>query len=439
MSRLATWPLRHRLLASAVLMLLIGLPAAGWLLSNAFRSAVEVRSDDALVALARQVVWLIEAGGDGAVGLSRPLGDPRFERVHGGWYWQIEHRGVLIAASRSLWDEQLPADATTGPRGERLRRVALSVTVPGLGGTARVTVAGPKDAIDDEVAAFDRLLVAALGALGALLLTVLAVQVRWGLRPLEQMRDALRAVRQGERQRLALPLPADLAEVADALDAVLEHQQALIERSRRSAGDLAHALKQPLATLRLALEAPAADTPASQAALARLSATIDHHLARASAAGRAQGDRTLTRLDDALAPIVSAIERQHAGRPLRVTTRGLDGRSLRIEAQDLQELIGNLLDNAALAASGRVSLQVVEGRDGSLRIEVDDDGPGVSPPLRAMLPTRGLRLDESRPGSGLGLAIVQDLAALYGLRLAFEDSPLGGLRVSLQVPRELCG
>nr|WP_275949659.1 HAMP domain-containing sensor histidine kinase [Nevskia ramosa] len=322
-----------------------------------------------------------------------------------------------------------------GPRGEPLRAKQLDLLLPTGGSPVHLLIAGPQREIEIEVAAFNRLLVIALGSLGLLLIAAFAVQIRWGLAPLRRLGDQLKRVRSGDQPTLgtSLPreLPGDLAEVATAINEVLAHQQALIERARSATGNLAHALKQPLAALHLQLDGEKLDRSAVRESLARIGETVDHHLSRAAAAGRVSGLYGRASLRDSLLPIVEAVRSIHVARGLTIVAELPAGRSVRIDVQDLQELAGNLLDNAALAARSEVRLSVIDEADGLLML-IDDDGPGIPDAAHALVIERGVRLDEQRPGSGLGLSIVRDLAELHGLALSLSASPLGGLRVGLR-------
>ncbi len=432
-------PLSRRLVMVAAITVALLLPVAGALLSAAFRQSVETGFDQRLEALLTTLAGLIEnsAADDTTLSLSRPLADPRFERLHSGWYWQIARADQVLATSRSLWDDRIAATAMPllGPRGEPLRAAQLDLLLPAGGTPVHLLIAGPRREIEIEVAAFNRLLVIALGSLGLLLIAAFAVQIRWGLAPLRRLGDQLKQVRSGDQPTLdaalARELPGDLAAFSTAINEVLAHQQALIERARSATGNLAHALKQPLAALRLQLDGDSLDRAAARDSLARLGETVDHHLSRAAAAGRVSGLYGRASLRDSLLPIVDAVRSIHAARGLTIVAELPTGRSVRIDVQDLQELAGNLLDNAALAARSEVRLSLIDEADGLLML-IDDDGPGIPDAAHALVVERGVRLDEQRPGSGLGLAIVCDLAELHGLELSLSASPLGGLRVSLR-------
>lgn len=266
------------------------------------------------------------------------------------------------------------------------------------------------------------------GRAGGILFVVFVVQIRWGLAPLRRMTDDLQAVRAGKRPRLDTRLSLDLAQLAGAMNEVLDHQVALIGRGRATAGNLAHALKQPLASLRMQLARHEPDLDALRQALKQIEPTIDHHLTRAAVAGQAGGHYQKVMAAGVIAPLVEGIRRMYGGQGKVIRATVPETLQVSIDPQDLQELVGNLLENAAKWAESIATLSWVAGSDG-WTLTVEDDGPGLPVEARDGVLARGARLDEKRPGSGLGLAIVNDLVTLYQLSIALDDSPLGGLRV----------
>lgn len=437
--------LRARLLAGTLIWLVLGLVAGGAALSYAFRRAAESSFDERLEALQVAVVAALEAPRDAPLVTKRTLADPRFEQPYSGWYWQVSGAGEPLR-SRSLWDETLAIDASpipaggttiapfTGPRGDALRVATRTITLPGHRGPVLVAVAGPAGEIADAVARFDRLLLLSLGGLALALALAVVVQVGYGLRPLQRLARDLDDVRAGRSARLATDQPAEIAPLAVAMNDVLDHDARLVERARTHVGNLAHGLKTPLSVL--ALEAsrgvvPDADVVAEQ--VATMSRLVEHHLSRAAASGarRVLGARC------PLAPVVGELRatllRLHAARALVLDVTLAPDVAFAGEREDLEEMLGNLLDNACKWAASRVMLRA-ERTEGQLVITVEDDGPGVAVDDAEIALRRGGRLDEATPGSGLGLAIVADLAQLYDGTLALTPGAGGGLCARLTLP-----
>ena len=442
LARLRRWPISVRMLASALVLVLLVLPLAGTLLAWNFREAVNASFNDRLNSLLNVVIAGIEYQPGSEPPVPSPqLGDPRFDRVYSGWYWQMRVGDDRVLTSRSLWDQRLPELSATGrqwrevpgPREQTLRVLEQRVQLASLSEPIHVAVAADLSEVQEEVARFQTLLAVSLATLGGLLLLLFGLQIRWGLAPLRRIERSLRDVESGQRSALDTDLPEELAGLARTINLVLERDQVLIERGRATAGNLAHALKTPVAVLHTQVETlPEAQRPAFQKELHRLNDAVRHHLARASTAGPPAFGPGLA-AQEALAPVLHGLGMLAQRRGIRFESQIDCPKPVRFEQQDLQELVGNLLENAVNWAKQSVTVEVVQGNDG-LRIEVNDDGPGMSEEQCQQALERGGRLDEARSGSGLGLSIVRDLVQLYGGQLSLGRSELGGLRVSARFP-----
>jgi signal transduction histidine kinase len=434
------WSISTRLIGIAAVTILALLPLFGYALSRAFLASVQSGFDRHVQAYLVFLAGRLESTDEGTLVFSREPGDDRFEQLHSGWYWQISTSGEVQKVSRSLWDEALaPPPATdrqpvemTGPRGERLRGAMLRLEMRGLADPVQVLVTGPRHEIDDEVDSFNWLLFRSLGLLGLILIATLVAQIRWGLAPLRAMAESLRRVRRGDTTRLDVRLPADLGNVAMAMNEVLAHQEQLLARGRSVAGNLAHALKTPLAAIRLKIES-LSQTQDLRTDLTQIQRIIDHHLTMAAAAGRAGGHMKQTNLRASIEPVIAAVRSLHAQRALRMEVDLPSQLQVAMDAQDLQELAGNLLDNAAQWARTQIRVHATHV-ERSVTLRIEDDGPGIRESERQSVLDRGLRLDERQPGSGLGLAIVKDLADLYGLAITLERADIGGLAVGIRFP-----
>ncbi|WP_235041094.1 sensor histidine kinase [Vreelandella profundi] len=431
-----------RLLLAALLMVGLALPVAGTLLAHHYHVSATQAFDERLEATLNVII--AGATYDRAtqqLAYDRALGDPRFDNVYSGWYWQITDAGQNTLASRSLWDQRLPviandalsARSLPGPRGQSLRVVERDIYLAPLEAPLHISVAARDDLLAADIREFQRLLWGGLAGLGILLLAVLALQVRWGLAPLRRMRANLHDVEQGHAEQLDTGLPDELATLAASMNAVLARDQRLIERGRHTAGNLAHALKTPLSVMRLQLrQLPEASRATWDVELTRLDSAVRHHLARASAAG--EGARVAPiDLHATLAPLLTGLAKlgQRRGITLRQTWQR--DVNVHMDGQDIQELVGNLMDNALRWAHSDVQLRVqVDAQQ--LTISVSDNGPGMSDAQCQQAVQRGKRLDEQRSGSGLGLAIVTDLVALYSGHMQLSRASEGGLNVVVGLP-----
>ena len=436
------WSIATRLWISALLVVLLVLPAAGALLAWNVRTTLHNSLDERLGTLLNQVIaGLAYQPATDTLGMLRSLGDPRFERVYSGWYWQAQDGAQLRLTSRSLWDQRLqlaPATAAgfsnlSGPREQHLRVLVRPVQLANLPRPLQVAVAVDLDSVQGEVRQFQALLAGSLTLLALLLLALLAWQLRWGLAPLRRLRNNLQRVESGQTDAVDTDLPVELAHLAGTINQVLRRDRQLIDRGRSAAGNLAHALKTPLSVLHtLVQQLPREQQGAFREEVQRIDAAIRHHLARASAAGPA-GLGKRTDLGAALDPVLTALGTLAGRRGLRFEHELHNLGKTDLEEQDIQEMVGNLLENALLWAASRVRLQVSQ-RTGELTITVDDDGPGMSPEQCRQALDRGVRLDETRAGSGLGLAIVRELVELYRGELTLERSLLGGLSARISLP-----
>ncbi|MDJ0893657.1 MAG: ATP-binding protein [Alphaproteobacteria bacterium] len=416
------------------------------LLSNLFADNVERSFDARLVAQLDGLIAAADLNPEGTIELARPLSDPLFEQVFSGRYWQIsgEAADAALQRSRSLWDQELslaPSDAAAGirrrdgdgPEGQRLRLVERHITLPGGAGVYRFAVAADRAEITREIRAFRAALAWSLGALGLGLIIAVIIQVRYGLSPLKRIGRAVADIRAGRAEDMAGDYPTEVMPLVTELNALIDHNAQVVARARTHVGNLAHALKTPLTVLANEADGgrPGAETVRRQTELMR--GQVDRYLARArtAAAGDVLGARTPVRA--VAADLARTLARIHEEKAPDIRVRGESWIAFRGERQDLEEILGNLMDNACkwAAAAVQVDIRVAAGR---LRVSVEDDGPGLPAAERVAALERGRRLDEAVPGSGLGLAIVQDIAGLYGGSVTLGESALGGLLVTLDLP-----
>jgi signal transduction histidine kinase len=434
-----------RLVLGAAVWIGATLVVGGLLLSAIFADYAERNFDARLTVLLESLVAVTELDANGQPQLTRGIGEPRFDQPYSGWYWEIAADRTPLLRSRSLWDEHLSLSTeptgglplfgnVEGPNDEALRLVEREISLPGATRRLHYAVAGNRGEIDAEVRRFNTTLAWSLGILGLGLLAALLIQVRFGLQPLRRIGQAIVAVRQGRAQRLEGEFPVEIAPLSNELNTLIEHNAAVLERARTQVSNLAHALKTPLSVL--TNEATAASGTLAETVKRQTTAMrrqVEHYLARARAAAATRVLGVRADVAPVLEDLRRTLERIHLDRGIRIDARVAAGLAFRGERQDLEEMLGNLIDNACKWARTRV---VVDARDESDRVVViiDDDGDGLPPDQRAAVFDRGMRLDESVPGSGLGLAIVRDIAELYHGAVSIEDSPLGGLRAILILP-----
>ena len=447
--------LSARLILAAAVWTMIGLAAGGFVLSDAFRSAMADNFDTALQVDLDGMIAAAEPDANGGVSLQERFLNRRFARVYSGLYWEIEPRekGMPVQISHSLFDKTIHIqNATTaqsliwgyadGPDNQQLRVLARRVSFP-VQSTAdpkdsrsyTFMVAGDLSSLDSAISEFNGTLIWSFALLFVGLVLAVFIQVRVGLMPLRRVRDALARIRSGAAQRLEGDFPKEIAPLASELNSLIEHSAEVVGRARTHVSNLAHFLKTPLTVLASEAEAdpgPLADAVRKQVGVMRRQ--VDHYLTRARAAGAVNVLGNRTPVAPVLEDLARVLRRIHAERGIAISADCPSTLYFRGERQDLEEMAGNLMDNACKWARGRVAVTAQRGEYGRFLLRVEDDGPGLSPEDRTRVFERGERLDESVPGSGLGLSIVRDIAKLYGGSLALEAGTMGGLAAVLQLP-----
>jgi signal transduction histidine kinase len=446
--------LASRLILSASALTIVILVVSGGVLSSFYRQAVERAFDRRLNVYLRTLIADVASPDDPSGKVAQSVGEPLFELPLSGWYWQVlrlDGPKPDARASRSLWDgtlAQLPGAPPgvagglrqgyiTGPEDQKLRVVERSIDL-GDEGVFLVSVAGDATEIDEEIHGFDRALTYTFIILGVALLLTTLFQVRFGLAPLKRISERLAAIRSGTAERLEGSFPVEIAQLARETNALIDANRAIVERARTHVGNLAHALKTPLSVVVNEAVArgddPLAAKVREQTEIMR--DQISHHLERARLAARTTVVGSITDVYPVVAALTRTMEKAHHGKELSIKLDSPGDARFRGEKQDLEEMVGNLVDNACKWAQSRVAIEISQELQATpmIRIVVDDDGRGLTASEREQVAKRGSRLDETKPGSGLGLSIVLELARLYGGGLTLGTAPIGGLRAELVLP-----
>lgn len=416
--------------------------AGSWALSYAFRATAQEAFDARLISLLTLVIGLAEVNPNGQLQLARGIGDPQFESVYSGWYWLVADGSAVRLSSRSLWDMSFPVPnlpvsasptvwSTRDAMGREVRVAAQSVILPAAAEPFTFAVTGDLGALHAQARRFDWITRIALGVLGIGLVLAVWMQVKFGLRPLRRLAREVEAVRTGSAEQLARSGTRELDLLVDEVNTLIEHNRRIVERARDSAADLAHALKTPLAIMQSAHVEHGERADEHREQIAAMERIITRHLTRASVAGPGR------RAPAPIAPIVDelarGLTRVHTERALQVTSDIQADLAYPADRQDLEEMIGNLMENAYKWARRRIR---IAGRSSGERVllSIEDDGPGLDFEQADEAAERGRRFDERTPGTGLGLAIVTDIAEIYSGSLKLERSDLGGLAAELTLP-----
>ena len=456
---LGTRSIATRLFLSAAFWSVLILLVAGVTLSAINRRSAVDDFDRRLSVYLRGLAANVGDPGDEA---RSNLGEAMFAVPLSGWYWQItalDGDPNDIRTSQSLYADSLPrlkgdtvesdingirSGYIIGPDDRRLRLVEREIETDDKH-RYLVQVAASPEEVELDIQSFNIALELTLTVLALALILSTVLQVRFGLMPLRRLGAGVGAIRRGNAERVEGEYPREIAPLANELNLLIAANREIVDRARTHVGNLAHALKTPLSVIVNEVAAPGAGEPDVIAGKVRdqvgiMRDQVTYYLDRARAAARSTVIGTVTDVRPVIDGLVRTFGKIYRDRDIVFEAQLPDGLRFRGEKQDLEDLVGNLVDNAGKWASGRVRVTVEATNDpgelgpSALLIFVDDDGAGLEAEARGVVARRGRRLDESKPGSGLGLSIVTDLAGTYGGSFALDESPLGGLRAILRLP-----
>ncbi len=447
--------LTRRMIGIAAVWIAVLLLLGGFALDRVLGRSIVSNFDAQLEYVLNAMIAASEIGPEG-VRFTRAPADQRFLETYSGAYFQISDAKAescrpnsdsqICFPSRSLWDRRLRingqhSDNKLHKRNsdefevEPLRILERDVILPGSEVRWRYQVAQSRDAIDAQIGDLRAVLVRSFAVLGFGLLMLAALQAFYGLWPLRKVRRQVAAIRSGHQVRISDDFPNEINPLVGEINELLAHSEAQAEEARRHAGNLAHALKTPLTVITNAATANApdlTDTVCREALTMRRQ--VDHHLARARAIGRRASAQARVVVWHSAEAVQRAVDRLYD--KVTIDLAGDKAVEVRVERQDLDEMLGNLVENAAKYGGGRVFVTVEPAAGGFAEILIEDDGAGIAQAQRDELFARGARLDTTgKPGTGLGLAIVRDVAEIYGGKVTLDESEdLGGLLARLRLP-----
>ena len=420
----------------------------GVLVVYLFHGHIRDRLERQLADHLEELVAASEIAPGGDLILTWKPADPRFNRPHSGWYWQISepdegpvsHRAPSLFRARVAFVPEAGAEGLfvdgVGPDGNAVYAIRRTISLPRADRPYVYIVAGPPSDILNDVKAFSWTLAAVLGVLSVFLLVLIWIQVGFGLRPFARLRSSLVAIRTGAKERLPEDFPREVEGLVSDLNALMDYNDSLLSRARSRVANLAHAIKNPLAVL--ANEARSIEGEQGvrmRGQIQSASKRISHYLQNARIAGTKNVLGVSADIATVCRELAETLNILYREKGIGVTIVGKDILAVKVEADDLVELLGNLMDNAAKWADGVVRVEIgAVADDGKVRVFIDDDGAGIPAELRDTVLKRGCRLDEQEPGDGFGLSIAQETAELYGGSLALTESPLGGLRAIVTLP-----
>lgn len=439
-----TGSLSRRMILTAAVWILLLLTGGGFALDRVLTAAVTRNFDDQLEYVLTAMIVSSEIGPDGEVVFNREPADQHFLEPYSGLYWQVSGQGHEAFRSRSLWDRRLAFGSNHTDLvihrynsnqfpDETLRVLERDVTLPGSPVRWRLQIAQRRDGLDAQIDTLRRTLFRSFVLLACGLIVMAGLQTFYGLWPLRRVREEIARMRAGKSRQVERAMPNEVAPLVEELNALIEHNERQAEEARRHAGNLAHALKTPLTVIMNAATAQADDLGETVIREARtMRRQVDHHLARARAVGRRGSAHSRADVWPSLESVERAVGRLY--RHVRIDVAGPKTLQVHVERQDLDEMLGNLIENAAKYGGGSVFV-TVGAQAGFVEFLIEDDGVGIPEEERQRIFDRGARLDTGKPGTGLGLAIVRDVAEIYEGTVSLEESEdLGGLLVRLRLP-----
>ena len=451
------WPrsLTFRVIAFSTVWAIVTLVIIFTLITTLYRQASERGFDSLLSAHLFNLIGSIGISDSGALTGAPDLGDLRFSEPNSGWYWSVEpasedvhgdlHSSSMTKTIPSPSVADVPFNSsfqrsypTVGIDGEQLEVFESEFVLDSKNRAARFRVMGNQSELEQEISTFQRRLLTYLSLFGVGMIAINAIAILLGLQPLRRVRNALAMVREGTAHRLDGRFPAEIEPLANETNALIENNRRIVERSRTQVGNLAHSLKTPLAVLLnegRALGGAKGQLIAEQAA--SMQKQVEHYLQRARVAAQRDSVVYRTPVTPLVQRMVRVLQKLNPQTNLSLTLPATEV-VFAGEREDLEELLGNLLENAMKWARSAVLVSVVPltGKDDTsslFEISIEDDGPGIPEDKAREAMKRGRRLDETKPGTGLGLAIVADLVNEYGGVLALERSGMGGLKAVVRL------
>ncbi|WP_299691479.1 ATP-binding protein [uncultured Vibrio sp.] len=379
----------------------------------------------------------IETNDNGNLVMAERLSDPRFNQPYSGIYWRASAQEQTIR-SRSLWDKDLTIKrsrshtSVKGPQKEKLIYIEQHIYLPELSEPVTITIGIDEDPIESTLSQLTGQVWLILMLLFVGVLMLIGIQVSWSLLPLNKMQRELVMLRNGQQQTLSDNYPKEVSPLVSDLNALLFHYQELLERARNHAGNLSHALKTPLSVLKNEIEMlPEHDKARLQQPIKQIQSQIDYHLGRARMAGAMNILSVKSSPCKRVEAITMAFDKVYAANNITMINELDSDLEVAVEKTDLDEMVGNLLENSYKWANNIIRVHANELAEGNIELVIEDDGHGIPAEQLQQVTKRGVRLDETTPGTGLGLNIVNEMAHSYRGRLTLSKSSLGGLKASL--------
>ena len=439
-----------RLFLSASVWILLTLISGGLLLSDIFRESTEKSFEDKLNLFMETLIGSSKIDSTDSITVVNPLGDPRFFQPYSGWYWQINDASRTLERSRSMWDQVFTLDKRLiGGRAQfinsnlkkdkednivmsqRLKIIQREISFPGFDKPLTFMISGDTEEVEKNILVFNNILISSLVILGLGLLLSVYLQVKYGLLPLKKIKNSLFKIRNGDAVKLEDNYPTEVSPLVKEINILLDHNEKIVERAKTHVGNLAHALKTPLAIITNHVDKTQDTTVKPQ--IEHIKKNIDRYLNKARSSSSNKKKKKKINIDFTVKRITNVFKKINPNLQISLMIVSKD-LTIPGNTDDLDEILGNLLENACKWTSSIVELKVFKCSENEIKFTISDDGPGLPMKRRKEVFARGFRLDEQIPGTGLGLNIVKDTVEQYYGRVWLSESIFDGLEVNVVLP-----
>ncbi len=440
-----------RLFFSATVWIILTLLSAGLLLSDLNKQNNLEAFDDRLNLLLETLIGGSKVDSSDGITVVTSIGEPRFFQPYSGWYWQINKGNKTLSRSRSMWDQVFTPDKrliggrsqfidAVGQNNKQLIEkkdlyiVEREISFPGISEPINFILSGDTFEYKENIKNFDNTLSAILIFLGVGLMMAVFLQVKFGLFPLNKIKDALFKIRNGDKKKLEAKYPLEVQPLATEINDLLEHNEKIVERARTHVGNLAHVLKTPLAVITNEIDK---ENKLLSNQIILMKKHIDRYLKKAHLESVGKNIKSKIAFLEFLNKMVLIFQKLYPNKEIELK-KGFKEFFVYGSMEDMEELIGNLIENACKWGKEKVRIKFENYGKNKVKILIEDDGPGLEKEQKNKVFTRGFRVDEQTPGSGLGLNIVKDIIEIYKGEIWLEkSSSLGGLKVNIILPVSL--
>ena len=438
-----------RLFLSASVWIIFTLFSGGLLLSNVFRESTQKAFEDKLNFFMETLIGASRVDSTSSITVVSELGDPRFFRPYSGWYWQINEKSKTLVRSRSMWDQVFTLDKrliggrakfidetlrqsaqnNPGVSSQNLVVIQREISFPGMSTPITFMVSGNTNEFEKNISRYNNILVSSLVLLGLGLFVSVFLQVKFGLLPLEKIKNSLFKIRNGDATKLEDIYPTEVSPLAKEINTLLDHNEKIISRAKMNVGNLAHALKTPVAVIKNHITVKKNDDVIDSQMIV-IENYINKYLQKARASATSKLKKTKIDITEVIKKMRQIFKKINP--ELKIIFKSNNEKFLIAGSEDdMDEIIGNVMENACKWTKTQVIIEIFKISKDQIKLCISDDGPGLPEKKMKEVFDRGFRLDEQTQGTGLGLNIVKDAVKNLAGSVWLEKSKFGGLKVNI--------